>query len=257
MSEIRPSPNEPGWIHEVMARGHDFGLSSNNGQAIFGKILGRTYARNLEADLYSALATGVSIAAWDGGVAKAWNILKDADNEELLRETQPDHLLQAFVGIDPVDLRVWLQYPSGVKRGNLDKILVDSPANIDTHAYWDGIMSPLEDPHRLTEIIIPPEMPIAFQLFNPTRETIMPFLMFMVIRYEVVWYNPNDPIDMKIIEKFADFIFNNKKERPVKFWMPGIEAFTYGSKPNINTEAVNIRAIAKRLENERVRSGRS
>lgn len=93
------------------------------------------------------------------------------------------HLYQAFYGISPSHLRVFLEAPASTGQRNLD---IDRwGSNKAEFGYIDGLMSPLLKPSPDAELIIPPQFDVAFGYGNPGAQTINPLLQFYMNRCQV------------------------------------------------------------------------
>lgn len=228
-----------------LKRGWDFGLPANGGKAVFGKVIDYERAPHQEVNRYAQLAAGTSVANYAGGGVQAWNNWTDDQNREILYEDDTEYIIQAFRGIWPRQLRLWDAYPSGHERGNLNEIILEQPATINTGSYWDGIDSPIDNASKRTELLIPAKLHVRHMLFNPTAKDIMPYVLMPMRRYKVRWYNWENATDKEAIKGFADFIYNNNPRRPVHYWTPGNEPYSYGAKENLHITPVDIEALAE------------
>lgn len=228
------------YIYNLLNIGHNFGVEVDNNKSVFGRV--KKYIDvPVFANRYGALAARTSSVAYAGGSATAWNTWTNADNFDIFREKETDKILQAHIGIWPMNLRLWKQIPASQARGNLSEIILDEPALIDTPGWIDGSPygSPYALPSRRTEVIAPREFPVRFMIFNPSREAVMPQFIVHLRRCEVKWYDPDDPKDLEMIKQFSKFLMTNKGE-PVHYYSPGIVPFSYGVEQNLNIKGVGI-----------------
>jgi hypothetical protein len=101
----------------------------------------------------------------------------------VLRVTEKSHLYQVFVGIDPPQLRLYVAMPPERQQKSID-ILFWS-VGYSSFGWIDGFTSPIDAPSPLTEIIIPPDLDVAFGFANPLPVPVHPLLLFVVNRLRV------------------------------------------------------------------------
>src|SRR5487761_2469690 len=90
----------------------------------------------------------------------------------------PNWLYQAFLGIDPPWLRVFLQSPFRVDQRSLP--LIYFTPNYPQEGFWDGYMSPIERPSRKTQMWIAPGLSIALGYQNGQPQPAFPLLEFYI-----------------------------------------------------------------------------
>jgi hypothetical protein len=90
----------------------------------------------------------------------------------------PQFLYQAFVGIDPPWLRVFLQQPFRTDQRSLP--IVYFTPSYPQEGYWDGYTSPVDHPSRKTQMWIPPGMSIALGYANIEPQPAYPLLYFYI-----------------------------------------------------------------------------
>ena len=138
----------------------------------------------------------------------------DSSIDNIFEVKQADILYQLFYGIQGVDRRAYLQYPSGKPRRNLSVKAVYMKAD---YGYIDGRMSPYNDPKPCSEIWVPRNVDIAFSWYNtaPVSQRIITKWIINMYRVQVVR-------DVDLVDK----IINRKIECRI-VTLGGIEQFQY------------------------------
>ena len=88
----------------------------------------------------------------------------------------PDLLYQMFLGIDPPDVRVFLQQPFHVDQGSLP--IISFRPGYAQQGWWDGFLSPIYRPHPKTQTIVLPGLSIALAFQNIRPQAVFPLLLF-------------------------------------------------------------------------------
>ena len=101
----------------------------------------------------------------------------------VLRVTENDRLFQVFFGIDPPQLRVFFAMPPERNQRQID--VIEWSEGYPSHGWIDGFTSPIDAPSPLSEIIIPPNIDVAFGFANPLPYRVHPLLMFVINRMKV------------------------------------------------------------------------
>ena len=160
-----------------------------------GAIPLRVFTRELVFYQYDPVKEGMidevsASSSTDGITNLGWTAPKRPGSNKIgampinvLRVTEKSHLYQVFVGIDPPQLRMFLAMPPEKGQKNID-ILSWSQA-YPSFGWIDGFTSPFNAPSPVSEIIIPPEMDVAFGFANPLPYAVHPLLMFVINRLRV------------------------------------------------------------------------
>lgn len=181
------------------------------------------------------MTTGASTFSIGSGSAASFQNLKDSNNFDIFWEKEADKLLHSFVGINPPDLRMFLQYPSPVIRGNLSEIkqsVLNAEAKGFTNGDEDG--SPFDLPTVKTELMIPREMNVQVGLYNPLGDTVVPNLKIFTRRYEVHYYDQEVQSELKIIKN----IINGNL--PAHWWSAGLDPFSYDIRQKLGIKGIEI-----------------
>lgn len=155
-----------------LLEGHVLALQFSQGWAVF-RITGREQS-NVKPYSLGDVSTVSNLSDW--------NEIKDADARRYLEPPEKKWLNQAFWGVNRPKARVYLQYPPRRDRWNLVAIARSITGDV---GFVDGDMSPYEGPYSpKTELFTTHELYPAFQVYNPTADTLQNVCMaFDVMRY--------------------------------------------------------------------------
>ncbi|MBF6555571.1 MAG: hypothetical protein IVW52_05265 [Acidimicrobiales bacterium] len=103
-------------------------------------------------------------------------VAKPTDIFDLTR--YPEWVYQAFLGIDPPWLRVFLQQPFRVDQRSLP--IVYYTPNYPQEGYWDGYLSPVRRPSKKTQMWVLPGLSIALGYDNIEPQPAYPLLYFYI-----------------------------------------------------------------------------
>ena len=202
----------------LLQRWQNFGFLTDKGW-VFAKVLDYEDTAFIY-ERFNALAAGSGMSTIGKGSASEFHILKDSNDNKLLWEDEKNRVLQAFIGISPIRLRLFLAMPDDVKRGGLSDIPVGGLTS-ETIGWIDGRDSPFDVPGIKSEIIVPPKIKVKQGLFNPESFAVMPRLSMKIRRMEVGWYDPDKTQHKQMIENFAI------GKVPCHFWSAGIGGVKY------------------------------
>jgi len=101
----------------------------------------------------------------------------------VLRVTRNERLYQLFFGIDPPQLRVFVAMPPERAQKHID--IIEWSDAYPSAGWIDGFTSPIDSPSPLSEVIIPPNLDIAFGFANPLPYKVHPLMMFVINRLMV------------------------------------------------------------------------
>lgn len=90
----------------------------------------------------------------------------------------PDLLYQAFMGIDPPSLRVFLQQPFRTDQGSFP-VTGFQPAYAQ-QGWWDGFLSPFRQPNPKAQIIVLPGLSFGLGFANVKPQAVYPQLYFWI-----------------------------------------------------------------------------
>ena len=157
----------------------------------------------------------------------------------------PNWLYQAFLGIDPPWLRVFLQSPFRVDQRSLP--LIYFTPNYPQEGFWDGYMSPIERPSRKTQMWIAPGLSIALGYQNGQPQPAFPLLEFYINAMQVaVVVDPDLAYEMLKTPKKAKIYtvggLQNVQYDPVANY--GIEGFPItADKEEVAAGVTPVRAV--------------
>lgn len=103
-------------------------------------------------------------------------VAKPTDIFDLTR--YPAWLYQAFIGIDPPWLKVFLQQPFRTDQRSLP--IVYFTPSYPQEGFWDGFLSPIQRPSRKTQVWIPPGLSIALGYDNNQPQPAYPLIEFYI-----------------------------------------------------------------------------
>lgn len=214
----------------LLERWQNFAMTFGHGW-VFGKVADYVDSGTIY-DRYDTLNAKSASASIAGSTASNWNSWETSSDYDLFYERNLGVVLQAFIGIKPVRLRLWKSMPDVVRRGNLDKIKVSS-LTADTVGWIDGRDSPFENPGKKSELMIPPMMNVQFGVFNPENYAVNPVFNVKIRRMKVKWYDPDNNTDRKTIDSIVD------GKTPCHFWSPGLtpSQYTFGY---INIQPIDV-----------------
>lgn len=183
---------------------------------------------------YDSLAANSGSTTMNGGLVPAnnWQIWYNSQGQHLFRERDKDKILQAFIGIYPARLRLWKQFPAPITRGNLYEIKVPAVITASAGGYISGEWSPYEEPTTLTEVLVPPELLIAWGVFNPEAVAVYPRFQIIMRRIQMRYFKMNNAKDKQEIEKIV-------AGGRCKKWSPGLEPFEYDVSDRIGADIID------------------
>jgi len=182
------------------------------------------------------MATGASTWSIGSGSAQSYGSFVDSNNKDLFYEEDTGHMLHAFIGIAPPDLRMFVRYPAGIPRGNLSKIK-QTTLNAEAKGYQDGNDggSPFDLPTSRLELMLPKEIEVEFGLYNPLPYTITPQFNIVMRRYRVSYYNPEVKEDRVTIQNIIDGVTR------ARWWSPHVQKFDYDALDKLGISAIEIK----------------
>ena len=201
------------YLKGQLPRNFIFGMEFDPGGWVFGKVLtfddiDYKYDRfPTSGALFGQLAANSALASP--------HELVDASTNNPLWVKDRSHVYQVFAGIAPPRLRLFRFYPDLDIGGSLDTVPAAQTPTSTSGGYTDGTSSPYDDPTIALETIIPIELRVQWQLFNPEAFAVTPLVRFLIRRLVVKWFNPMNAADADLINK----IINNKL--PCHLWTPG------------------------------------
>jgi len=98
----------------------------------------------------------------------------------VLRVTEKNRLYQVFFGIDPPQVRVYFAMPPERAQRHVD--VIEWSQGYPSPGWIDGFTSPIDSPSPVTEIMIPPNIDVAFGFANPLPYPVHPLILFVVNR---------------------------------------------------------------------------
>lgn len=221
----------------LLERGHNFGLKVRNGW-IFARVKDYEPIVNVNYDRFDGMTTASASSSIAGGTAATWHLLEDANSEDYLAETEKNRVLQVFMGMWPMRLRKWMQFPETLQRGNLDKILVPAVPTATTGGYIDGLMSPYMNPTDQGMMIVPEEVNVYHGLFNPELYTVQPKISLFIRRMDVQWLNPLEAKAKAKIAEIIQRVETGKNGVAAMLWSPGLKAWDYSSMDKLHIQPV-------------------
>jgi hypothetical protein len=141
---------------------------------------------------YSNLEDIESGTSLDGGYtrledpASSNDILTPDDGDE-------DKVIHASIGHKPWFIRRYTKFPEGA--GNLGKVsnlTFPRPSDGDDYGYVDGKDSPYDEPSAARELMVPYNVNVGFNFYNPDDDDHEPILNVKMATYEVSGLNPNN-----------------------------------------------------------------
>ena len=215
----------------LLERGNNFALHMDGGW-LFGRVLDLDRPTSIVYNRYNTLAgLGYKATVGTDTTASTWNIPQDANSSRYLYEDDKDRLLQAFVGISPAPMKVFIQFPESIPRGALSQFPMNEPFDDATPGAIDGYMSPFAMPTDAGELMIPAQTNVALGLYNPKSYAVNPVLNFVIQRMKVRYLDKDKSVDKQIIES----IINGGR---CKYWSPGVENWSYNSKSRLGIPTV-------------------
>jgi hypothetical protein len=141
-----------------------------------------------------------------------------AQPTNVLRLNNASYFYQAFFGIAPSYVRVFLALPSASSQKNLD--VVNWSQAYAAAGWIDGFISPLNDPDPSSETIVPYGVDPAIGYANVLFEPVRPLIMFYLnkIKFAVV-------TDLDLVLEMLDKRGRGEKA-PIKT-VGGLTAYTY------------------------------
>lgn len=203
----------------LLERKHNVGQQFANGW-LFGQVVNYEDCAII-FDRYDSLAAGSGNATIAGGAANYWHEWMNAQQQKYLRERDADKVLQAFIGIYPPRLRLFMQFPMPISRGELYEIKVPAVLTALAGGWVNGEWSPYETPTTLTEMIVPPEMTIGFGVFNTEGVAVNPRFLLYIRRLQLQYFNPDTTVGKKKIEEITS------GKAKARLWSPGLQPFEY------------------------------
>ena len=236
------------YIDSLLPRGYNLGV----GVISDGDVVGWAFFKlmNFEDipfhyDLFTSLLGGSASSSILDKTAATWWELKNENDDDVIRETDDNKIIQLFRGIYPPQLRMFMQYPEGVPRGRLSDISMPATPTALSQGYLNGYMSPHANPTDLGQLFVLKDMKIFFAWYNPEPAVdwlsnsfyLKPELMLQMRRFSVKPYCPEK--DAKQIEQ----MFSG--QRRCTFWSPGIDPFAYSLLSNYDIEPVPWPGVKK------------
>lgn len=196
----------------LLKRNYLFGMEFQGGW-IFGRVLTHDDIEYLY-DRWIVSSTASEQLAARSALSVPLELYDD-QNRELLRVTERDHVYQVFMGIANPRLRVYRQYPESFPNGSLDKIPTNQVPTAYTPGYVNGTQTPFAEPTMIGETMIPTELRVYWQMFNPENFAVTPLVKFCIRLLKVQYFNPDDAGDKQIINN----IMSGKYA--AHLWTPG------------------------------------
>jgi len=137
-----------------------------------------------------------------------FSVLKDPDNNDdeiLFVNRGQERVLHTGIGHRPAFIRRYTQYPEGDNTlRRLPNVGTPSSRNGDDFGYISGEESPYDNPTNVEELLIPPNVTLAFDFYNPDPNTSHePILNIQIRHYTIDALNPNNNADLNAIRKIV------------------------------------------------------
>lgn len=214
-----------GYLSALLQRNHNISYKFPNGYLFF-KVIDYEDAI-IDYNQYNVIPKQSSTVAIGTGSAKTWNAwnLNDSLTYDIFKETMSGFMLQAFIGINIPDLKLWKQFPAPTPRGNLDQTKITTlDDSAPGYISGDDNSSPYDAPTALSEMLIPCNFPqLQFGIYNVSTVPVMPRFRVIIRRMQVRAYDPRNPMDKNTIN---DIISGR---RMCKVFSPGLDGYQYAA----------------------------
>lgn len=117
----------------------------------------------------------------------------------VLRVTIEDHIYQVFFGVAPSAARVYRNIPAQTSQAQLD--IYSWSQSYNMFGWIDGFDSPFYNPSPLSEMILTPELDVAFGIANPLPIPISPLFNFVINRIQVDVVRDADLVNLMLQRK--------------------------------------------------------
>lgn len=196
-------------------RGHMAAVRADDGWYFFRVIdFEDIHVEYNGVDVMAAAASTHSIRN-GASAAATWQSWTLTDSNDMFYEWDRDKILQAFIGIDSPDIRLWRRIPSPAPRGNLSRTKV-AVLNLNTVGFMNGSMTPFRQPDDVSEMILPWQTQVDFGLYNPTPAAVQPLFNIFIRRIVPEFIDPRDGTGQSIIKD----IFRGAGK--CRRWSPGL-----------------------------------
>jgi hypothetical protein len=168
---------------------------------------------------------------------------KPSDIFDLTR--YPNYVYQAFFGIAPAALRVFLQQPFKTDQRSLPTIGF-TPAYAQS-GYFDGLMSPLYRPSRKTQTWVLPGMSIALGYENVEPQAVYPLVFFYL-----------NALNVGVVSDPATAYAMVSQPGVAKiFTVAGIQPVSYNVESHYGIKGIHLDDTLQEIASELVSTGQS
>lgn len=149
-----------------------------------------------------------NVGSIDAGSNSGYSVLEDPDNNDreiLYIPRGEERILHVGIGHRPAMIRRYTQYPDGDNTlRKLPEVGTPSSRNGDDYGYISGEESPYDNPTEAEELVIPPNVSVGFDFFNPDANTSHePVLNVQIRHYTITALEPRNNPDRNAIRKIV------------------------------------------------------